>query len=697
MERPVPTFLRSRSNPNPNPQPNPTPDPSALPFVRPAPDADITPADIPRPLTASALKVNVNDAALMSKLRSATVTDRIWQRRAWQGYESTGEVYFAFNLIGNLVSRIRFYPAADVAANAAPAYVQDASDLTPGLAEAAEAALRRISRHGSMSTLARDMAVNFNVVGECYLVQTPQSVTSVDGVLTPAPESWDIRSIDEVVIPSATPPSSSSTSTRSSPASDSYRVGIRTTPGAVNSSNFSNSSSPSAPSSAGSSLAPGATTYLPKDAFVARMWRRSPRFSSQAESSMRGVLDLIDELTILNQTFRATARSRLNNGILFVPDGISASAPPPLPTPYPTTPTTPTPPPDTTTPQPPVPDLEAASLPAPEDTFEETLIEAMLTPLSDPSGASSVVPILVRGPGELGALIKTIQIERIFDPALTARAAHVMDRILIGLDLPKEVVAGISDLKYANSIVVEDTLFRAHIEPLILLICDAITEVYLRPALQAVGFTLQQAQRVRVWYDPSAVVARPNRAQDAINAYDRFSLSSRSLREASGFNEDDAPTPTELILRMLLQKGPISPELSESLMRSIAPLFMEATRQATAASSDNPLPPEVQSALGLPGTAPTAPSQDAAPAAPAADLIPPTGVPAVHDTRDQTKKPGNAPPTHGTAPTPGTSHTTPTAPSATPTGPHPAHPAQQTPNSSQVPLLPPTPQRTAPR
>jgi hypothetical protein len=637
MERPVPTFLRSRSNPNPNPQPNPTPDPSALPFVRPAPDADITPADIPRPLTASALKVNVNDAALMSKLRSATVTDRIWQRRAWQGYESTGEVYFAFNLIGNLVSRIRFYPAADVAANAAPAYVQDASDLTPGLAEAAEAALRRISRHGSMSTLARDMAVNFNVVGECYLVQTPQSVTSVDGVLTPAPESWDIRSIDEVVIPSATPPSSSSTSTRSSPASDSYRVGIRTTPGAVNSSNFSNSSSPSAPSSAGSSLAPGATTYLPKDAFVARMWRRSP----------------------------------------------------------PLDPTNPLPP--------PVPDLEAASLPAPEDTFEETLIEAMLTPLSDPSGASSVVPILVRGPGELGALIKTIQIERIFDPALTARAAHVMDRILIGLDLPKEVVAGISDLKYANSIVVEDTLFRAHIEPLILLICDAITEVYLRPALQADGFTLQQAQRVRVWYDPSAVVARPNRAQDAINAYDRFSLSSRSLREASGFNEDDAPTPTELILRMLLQKGPISPELSESLMRSIAPLFMEATRQATAASSDNPLPPEVQSALGLPGTAPTAPtappapSQDAAPAAPAADLIPPTGVPAVHDTRDQTKKPGNAPPTHGTAPTPGTSHTTPTAPSATPTGPHPAHPAQQAPNSSQVPLLPPTPQRTAPR
>jgi hypothetical protein len=669
MERPVPTFLRSRSNPNS--QPNPTPDPSALPFVRPAPDADITPADIPRPLTASALKVNVNDAALMSKLRSATVTDRIWQRRAWQGYESTGEVYFAFNLIGNLVSRIRFYPAADVAANAAPAYVQDASDLTPGLAEAAEAALRRISRHGSMSTLARDMAVNFNVVGECYLVQTPQSVTSVDGVLTPAPESWDIRSIDEVVIPSATPPSSSSAFTRSSasassPASDSYRIGIRTTPGAVNSSNFSNSSSPSAPSSAGSSLAPGATTYLPKDAFVARMWRRSPRFSSQAESSMRGVLDLIDELTILNQTFRATARSRLNNGILFVPDGISASAPPPLPTPYPATPATPTSPPDTTTPQPPVPDLEAASLPAPEDTFEETLIEAMLTPLSDPSGASSVVPILVRGPGELGALIKTIQIERIFDPALTARAAHVMDRILIGLDLPKEVVAGIS-------------------------------EVYLRPALQAVGFTLQQAQRVRVWYDPSAVVARPNRAQDAINAYDRFSLSSRSLREASGFNEDDAPTPTELILRMLLQKGPISPELSESLMRSIAPLFMEATRQATAASSDNPLPPEVQSALGLPGTAPTAPSQDAAPAAPAADLIPPTGVPAVHDTRDQTKKPGNAPPTHGTAPTPGTSHTTPTAPSATPTGPHPAHPAQQAPNSSQVPLLPPTPQRTAPR
>jgi hypothetical protein len=49
-----------------------------------------------------------------------------------------------------------------------------------------------------------------------------------------------------------------------------------------------------------------------KTAAVAyRLWRRHPRYSMLADSTMQGVLDLCEELVLLTQAVRARARSRL--------------------------------------------------------------------------------------------------------------------------------------------------------------------------------------------------------------------------------------------------------------------------------------------------------------------------------------------------------------------------------------------------
>ena len=185
------------------------------------------------------------------------------------------------------------------------------------------------------------------------------------------------------------------------------------------------------------------------------------------------------------------------------------------------------------------------------------------------------------------------------------------------------------------------------------------------PRSIAAGYTQQQAQRIRFWYDPSEIVARPNRNVDAATAYDRYALSSRAFREALGFNEDDAPSTSEILLRMLNQKGPISPELAESLMRVLAPAMMEAARGAAAEASDNPLPGEVNDILGFETTpAPeTATSEeDGEPLPPEPEFFTPPGAPA----------PAN-----------------PSAPPS-PQGPRAATPAAQGP-SDQIPGLPPTP------
>jgi hypothetical protein len=527
----------------------------------------IPPLDSPRPLTAATSRTRIDDRQAMERLR-VNAEDRAWQTRAWTAYEAVGEVHFAFNLVSNIISRIRFFAAAEVTPNTAPAYVGDASDLTPGLAEAADAALRRLAHNqGDMSSLASRLALNLSVPGECYLVQFPRTDKLTTSGVESTPEHWEIRSIDEVQV----------SNDRLAP------VRVR--------------SRPDSPTSE--------WITLPKTAFIGRIWRQHPRWTALADSSMRAVLDLCDELLLVNQTFKATARSRLNSGLLYVPDGLSASNPTFFP--------------DATPPDPLLPpSAEPTPPPGDADEFEQALVDGMMVPIQDPSDASAVVPILVRGPADLGEKIRLINFERTFDPSLVQRSDRVLDRILQGIDLPKDVVSGLANVRYSNAIQIEESLFKAHIQPLTLLVCDALTDIYLRPALRAAGYTQQQAERVRIWYDPSEVVTRPNRNQDAISNYDRYALSGRALREATGFNEDDAPTPTEVVMRLLFQKGPMTPELAESLLRTFAPNLLESARQAGQAASDNPLPPEVSDILDLTPGAPQAEAEAEEPLPPSA-------------------------------------------------------------------------------
>lgn len=506
---------------------------------------DALPKDTPRPLVASYARAKVSDPNTLLKLNEP-LEDREWQRRAWQAYEDIGEVHFAYNLIGNLMSRMRIYVGGCVCHED----IENMKDLTPGIKGAAKAALRNLHAHeGGLGAALRTMAINLSITGECYLVQIPaRSVATPNGSRI-VPERWEIRSIDEVIVPK--------------PGS---REPIRIT----STGNVSNSRNPND------------LIDLPPNAFVARMWRRSPRYSGRADSSMRAVLDQCDELRLINQTFKATARSRLNSGLLFVPDTLAASTPGLLPG---------------ATGE----DASSADL----DDFEESLVEGMMTPIEDPSSASAVVPILVRGPAEAGEKIKLINFERTFDPSLVQRADRVLERILQGLDLPKDMISGLANVRYSNAVTIEDTLFKAHIEPLALLICDLLTAVYLRPALEARGYTEQQAHRLNLWYDPSVVVMRPNRNNDAVALYDRYALSASALREANGFTEGEGPKPAEIMLRMLIQKGPLGPELSEALMRYVAPLVMQAATEATLNTDEETgLPPEVQQLLDASAKAP---------------------------------------------------------------------------------------------
>jgi hypothetical protein len=531
-----------------------------------------------RPLTAAAVQVKMGDKneAEQFKARRQSASSS-WQAEAWEYYDAIGEIKYAFNLVASVVSRIRLYAAVIDDPSQAPVPLEKSKTVDPALAGAAQRAIDRLdSAYGGQAGLLKDAALNLQVTGECYLVQIPERIGSQ------IPESWDVRSVDELQIDSK----------------GNYLINpIRDITG-------------------NSGVSKNAIR-LPTDAFIGRIWKAHPRYSMESDSSLRGLLDLCAELLLLNRTFRATARSRLNAGALYLPDGLSVSASPDPDYPY---------------------DEdgeynEQYNTEEAADDFEDQLIDAMTTPIKDEDSASAVVPLIIRGPAELGDKIKQFKFERSFDDSLVARADRVLERIMQGLDVPKDIVTGLANVKYSNALQIDESLYKAHIEPLMLLIADALTVVYLRPYLIANGYSESAVSRIQVWYDPSQVATRNDRASDADTGFDKMAVSFDTWRRSHGFSDQDAPTPQELALRLAINKGAITPEFTELLLGAVAPELMDLVKENQQANSNAPLTPDVQQILdgGVPtepAAAPEAPAlaEPTAPteAAPAPEAIPPS-------------------------------------------------------------------------
>jgi hypothetical protein len=539
--------------------------------------AQAVPFNTPRALTAAAsqMKLGDKDEAAMFKERRASGSST-WQTEAWEYYDAIGEIKYAFNLVASVISRIRLYPAVVGDPSEAPSPIRNVEDFDQRIVASSERALQRLdSAYGGTAGLLRDAALNLQVTGECYLTQIPERVGSA------IPESWDIRSIDEL--------------------------------NSDNKGNYYITPRRELRNMTGGNSKRGIIS-IPKGAFIGRIWKSHPRYTEEADSSLRGVLDLCAELLLLNRTFRATARSRLNAGALYLPDGLSMAATPDPNYPYDDS--------DGLYSEPTTEELE--------DEFEDQLMDAMTTPIKDEDSASAVVPLIIRGPAELGDKIKQFKFERSFDPALSARSDRVLERILQGLDVPKDVVTGLANVKYSNALQIDEALYKAHIEPLMLLISDALTVVYLRPFLIANGFSQTEAERVVVWYDPSQVATRNDKAQDADMGFDKMAVSYETWRRAHGFSDADAPSPDELALRLIIEKGMITPELTEAMIGAVAPDIMTKMRGASQAAGPTPAVPALDAMLQgqAPPPVPGAPVAEEAPPALAEPIATPEEAPA---------------------------------------------------------------------
>lgn len=269
----------------------------------------------------------------------------------------------------------------------------------------------------------------------------------------------------------------------------------------------------------------GKSEEVPGKVNPLRFWRPDPRFHKRPDSPMRALAPLLRELTTLDQMYRSNARSRIPAGLLLVPQEVNFRG-------------------DQRVGM----DSGFGQGPA-KDPFVGAVMNSLVTPITDEESAGNVAPGIIKVDSRFISTFRHLTFDRSFDEATANRYNKVLQRVAIGLDIPNQVVTGMDSLNHWSAWLVDDDAFDSHLAPLMQLITTSLTQIFLRPALEAtVGE--EKAKDVIVWFDPSALISHPNKAADADHALDRAAISWTAYRRYKGYTEHDAPDEAEIEERM---------------------------------------------------------------------------------------------------------------------------------------------------
>lgn len=414
---------------------------------------------------------------------------RDWQQRAWEYYDTVGELRFATQWISNALSRCRLYvgmPNED-GDTPDPLGMDGAEDADPRARLPLDELFGGSAGHPEM--LGR-LAMHLTVPGESYVI----------GFDDDTGRRWMVASSEEF----------------SKSAGNQVKVRL-----------------------------PDSDRLYPislDQSTVIRLWRPHPRRAWEADSPVRAALGVLKELIDLAAHITATLESRLAGaGVWLLPESAT------LPTP-----------------------MSESGQALHEDPAMATLIDAMITPLGSRDSAAAVVPIIVRVPDSAAGKSEYLTFSTPLDEKIKELRDADIRRFATIVDVPAEVLTGTADVNHWGMWKVEESAIKLHIEPLLGLICDALTTQYLWPALRAMG--MNDAESYVIWYDASDLILRPNRGPEAQNLYASGGLvKAATVRAANGFNEDDAPEEKErhqILLTQLAEKG-IDPVLVAPYLRAL--------------------------------------------------------------------------------------------------------------------------------
>ena len=483
----------------------------------------------PRPsraIIAAATKVQIGDKASVAAVKRR----ELWQDECWDAFDAVGEVKYGANYLGNALSRLGLYIGVathDADSDPVPITVdppEDDEEESPGLVDTAT--------YGAAYDALGRLASGHGGHGELLRETAVNLTIAGECYLYGREESYvlgddtHVRELWDV------------RSVNEVVVSGEDRVRIVDSP-------------ETSTTKKGVELDPDR-----EDVYLVRIWQRHPRWGGLADSPLRGVLGAAEELLLTEQAVRAIARSRMNAGMLLLPTEISFGA------------------------------AQGADDDS-EDPFLDTLMDAMTTPIQDEGDASAVTPMVVRAAGELLDKVRHVTFDRKMDDQVLDRQRAALRRIAQGMNLPVEVITGMDSVNHWTAWQIEESTFKAHVEPLAIAIVNALTEGYLIPLLEASG--VDEPERFCVWYDAARLIARPNIAEAADSAHDRLTISDDAYRRARGFDDTDAPTEEELRARVARNAAKRSATVAGEVSEGVDP----ATGEGSAPAEPTPTPDEL--------------------------------------------------------------------------------------------------------
>ena len=465
-------------------------------------NVELTPTERPRPLN-SLVAAAQRMKEKKLKRPGHRHSSEAWQEDAWDMYDLVGEQRFLATTLSNRMAQAKFF-VGKLPENP----TEDIEPLTSG--PAYDAFETMLGKGNSFNQMAARMGLNLFMPGDGYLVGLPPKEAEKEGLnaeisITPFGEDEEADEIDITTLEWKMMSLSEIEIDESSGEAEIKHYGTRKL----------------------------------DDIFLIRVWRPHPRFWWNADSPTRSSLPVLRELVGLTMGVSAQIDSRLAGaGILFVPASADQAM------------------------------RAAAGMTGDDDLspFAEGLMDAMITPIEDRSSASAVVPLMPVVPDESIEKFKWLMhpLAGNLDAEYREERDHAIRRLALGQDCPPELLLGVSGMNHWGAWLVREDVVTTHLEPPLALFCDAITTQFLWAVLEQQG--VADFEQFVVWYDVDHLIMRPDRSRDALAVHTAGALSDKSLRDASGFDESDAPPadPNDDITKLVLDMIRDAPTLVQN-------------------------------------------------------------------------------------------------------------------------------------
>lgn len=265
------------------------------------------------------------------------------------------------------------------------------------------------------------------------------------------------------------------------------------------------------------------TRFSPAQAQAYRLWTPDPEFSGEAESPMRAVIEIAEELDILTKAVRSTAVSRMVNGILKVPAELSFGA-----------------------------DEVGADEDPETNPFLAEIIDHIIGVVENAGSPEAAAPFLAEGQTEYLQFLEWIKTH---DPATDYLERELrreaIDRSAMGMDLPPEVIKGMAEANHWGARQIKHDTWLSHGSVVAEQFCDDVADAYLRPALRENSF--ERWREVVIAYDDSNVVIPPDRTDDADKAFDRGTVGPKGHRSMKGIPESMAASEEEVRINLAIK------------------------------------------------------------------------------------------------------------------------------------------------